>query len=119
MSLNPIIALDHVIDEYRDHLQSEFRARDRALRGALETELDRPLFLAQEPFYQAHRPFRAGQPWNQLRLDLALARAMAARSRSDTAFLHQSESIDHLLGPSASPLVVTTGTGSGKTECFL
>src|ERR1035438_1222985 len=31
MSLNPIIALDHVIEEYRDHLQSEFRARDRVL----------------------------------------------------------------------------------------
>ena len=46
MSLNPIIALDHVIEEYRDHLQSEFRARDRALRQALETELDLPLFLA-------------------------------------------------------------------------
>lgn len=119
MSLNPIIALDHVIEEYRDHLQSEFRARDRALRGALETELDRPLFLAQEPFYQAHRPFRAGQPWSQLPLDPTLARVMAARSRSDTAFLHQSEAINHLLGPAASPLVVTTGTGSGKTECFL
>lgn len=119
MPLNPVIALDHVIEEYRDHLQSEFRARDRALRGALETELDRPLFLAQEPFYQAHRPFRAGQPWSQLPLDPALARAMADRSRSETAFLHQSEAINHLLGPVASPLVVTTGTGSGKTECFL
>jgi hypothetical protein len=73
MSLNPIIALDHVIEEYRGHLQSEFRARDRALRGALEAEFDRPLFLAREPFYQAHRPFRAGQPWAQLPLDPALA----------------------------------------------
>lgn len=35
MSLNPIIGLDHVIEEYRDHLQSEFRARDRPLRGDL------------------------------------------------------------------------------------
>ena len=119
MSLNPIIALDHVIEEYRDHLQSEFRARDRALRGALETELDRPLFLAQEPFYQAHRPFRAGQPWNQLPLAPALARAIATRSNSETAFLHQSDAISHLLGSTPSPLVVTTGTGSGKTECFL
>jgi hypothetical protein len=95
MSLNPILALDHVIGEYRDHLQSEFRARDRALRQALESELDRPLFLAQEPFYQAHRPFRAGQSWNQFPFDPALARAMAARSRTDTAFLHQSEAINH------------------------
>ncbi|MEI7730993.1 MAG: DEAD/DEAH box helicase [Verrucomicrobiota bacterium] len=119
MSLNPILTLDHVIDEYRDYLRSEFRARDRSLRLALEAELDRPLFLAQEPFYQAHRPFRAGEPWSRLPLDPALARAMAVRSRSETAYLHQSEAIIHLHGPAASPLVVTTGTGSGKTECFL
>jgi hypothetical protein len=54
MSLNPIIALDHVIEEYRD----------RALRSALETELDLPLFLSQEPFYQAHHPFGT-EPWNR------------------------------------------------------
>jgi hypothetical protein len=29
MSLNPILALDHVIEEYREPLQSEFRARDQ------------------------------------------------------------------------------------------
>lgn len=119
MPLHPIRALDAVIDEYRDHLRSEFRARDRALRQALENELDRPLFLAQEPFYQAHRPFRSGAAWSQLPLDPALARTMADRSRSTTAYLHQSISVSHLLGADASPLVVTTGTGSGKTECFL
>ena len=82
MSLNPIIALDHVTDEYRDHLQSEFRARDRALRAALEGELDRPLFLAQEPFYQAHRPFRAGQRWTDLPLDPTLGRGESGRINS-------------------------------------
>lgn len=119
MSLHPIKTLDAVIEEYRDYLRSEFRARDPQLRAALEAELDRPLFLAQEPFYQAHRPFRSGSRWDALPLDPALARAMQERSRSDKAYLHQSEAIRHLLGPSASPLVVTTGTGSGKTECFL
>ena len=58
MSLNPIIALDHVIEEYRDHLQSEFRARDRALRQALETELDRTLFLAQEQWWANGERYR-------------------------------------------------------------
>ena len=28
MSLHPIIALDHIIDEYRDHLLTEFHARE-------------------------------------------------------------------------------------------
>ena len=55
MSLNPIVALHHAIQKHRDHLQSELRARDRALRGALETELDRPLFLA------SHHD----EPWGQ------------------------------------------------------
>lgn len=119
MSLHPITALDSVIHEYRDYLRSEFRARDPQLRAALEAELDRPLFLAQEPFYQAHRPFRAGHRWDTLPLEPTLAQAMVNRTGQENAYLHQSESIDHLLGPSASPLVVTTGTGSGKSECFL
>ena len=41
MPLHPIRALDHVIDEYRDYLRSEFRAKDPGLREALERELDR------------------------------------------------------------------------------
>lgn len=119
MSLHPIKTLDAVIEEYRDYLSSEFRARDLQLRAALEAELDRPLFLAQEPFYQAHRPFRAGDRWDSLPIEPTLAGAMREQSHSETAYLHQSDAISHLLGASASSLVVTTGTGSGKTECFL
>lgn len=47
MSLHPIKALNHVIDEYRDYLLTEFRAKDPALREALERELDRRGFLAR------------------------------------------------------------------------
>ncbi len=119
MSLHPIQALDHVLEEYRDYLLTEFRAKDPALRLALERELDSPGFLAQEPFYQAHRPFKAGKPWNELPIEPALARVMEDRSGSRTAYIHQSESIMELLAPSPRSVVVTTGTGSGKTEAFL
>lgn len=125
MALHPILALDHVLDEYRDYLRTEFRAKDPALKAALERELDQPLFLAQEPFFQAHRPFKNGKKWSELPLDPKLARVMAERARkhgsisADCAFLHQSEAILNLLSENPSPLVVTTGTGSGKTECFL
>ena len=44
---------------------------------------------------------------------------MEKRSGAKTAYRHQSEAITHLLSPGAGPLAVTTGTGSGKTECFL
>ena len=119
MALHPIRALDHVIDEYADYLRTEFRAKDPKLRKALERELDAAGFLAQEPFYQAHRPFKGGKRWRDLPLEPQLAKVMENRSRCETAYLHQSDAIDELLQPEARPVVVTTGTGSGKTEAFL
>jgi replicative superfamily II helicase len=111
--------VDRAIDEYREHLRTEFRARDPKLREALERELDAAGFLAQDPFFQAHRPFKPGKKWKALPLDARLAAVMERRTGVPAAHLHQSDAIEHLLAPSASPLVVTTGTGSGKTECFL
>lgn len=119
MALHPILALDHVIEEYSDYLHTEFRAKDPALKAALERELDQPLFLAQEPFYQAHRPFKPGRKWKELPIDGRLATVMEGRSRSAHAYIHQSQAIDVLLSPSPAPVVVTTGTGSGKSEAFL
>jgi hypothetical protein len=119
MTLNPIAVVDHVLDEYRSHLFTEFRARDEKLRAALEQALDQPGFLAQEPFFQAHRPFKTGKKWDELHLDPRLAKAVVKRTGQERAYLHQSHSLDRLLGDTAGPLVVTTGTGSGKSECFL
>jgi len=85
MSLHPIKALDHVIEEYADYLRAEFRAKDPNLRAALESDLDARGFLAQEPFYQAHRPFKSGAAWRQLPLDAKLAQVMENRSKSKTA----------------------------------
>ena len=34
------------VDEYRNYLRTEFRAKDPGLRAALERALDEPLFLA-------------------------------------------------------------------------
>ena len=119
MTLHPIRILDRVLDEYRNYLLTEFRAKDPLLRQALETELDAPGFLAQETFYQAHRPFQTGKRWRDLPLDPKLAGVMEKRSGSPEAYLHQSQAIESLLSSNPNPVVVTTGTGSGKTEAFL
>jgi len=119
VTLNPITVVDQVIGEYQSYLSTEFLARDPQLRESLEAALVEAGFLAQEPFFQAHRPFKDGKRWRDLGLDEALAKVMERRSGSERAWLHQSDAIAHLLGPDAGPLVVTTGTGSGKTECFL
>lgn len=57
MTLNPITVVDQVIGEYKSYLSTKFQARDPQLRAALEAALTEAGFLAQEPFFQAHRPF--------------------------------------------------------------
>jgi len=64
MTLHPIAVVDQVLEEYRSYLFTEFRARDAGLRRALQYALDQPRFLAQDPFFQAHRPFKSGQRWD-------------------------------------------------------
>ena len=117
--LNPIAVWGETIASYRDYLTTEFRARDEALRRRLEEALDRPRFLAQDPYFSTHLPFRPGKPWRDLPLDPRLAAALARRTKGQPTFLHQQQAIEALLDPRPSPVVVTTGTGSGKTECFL
>jgi replicative superfamily II helicase len=117
--LNPITVLDETIKSYRDYLLTEFRARDPDLRRKLAERLNDPGFLAQEPHFSTHIPFRSGKPWRDLPLDGKLAAALAKRSKGKPTYLHQQQAVEHILGPNCSSLVVTTGTGSGKTECFL
>jgi replicative superfamily II helicase/very-short-patch-repair endonuclease len=117
--LNPITVLAETIRNYRDYLVTEFRARDDVLRRKLEDRLKDSGFLAQEPYFSTHIPFKQGKLWRELPLDSKLAAALARRTKGKPTYLHQQEAVEHLLGPNVSPLVVTTGTGSGKTECFL
>lgn len=119
MPIHPIAVVDRVIEEYKHHVATEFRARDERLREELRGALEKDGFLAGPAFFQAYRPFKEGKAWCDLGLDPRLAAVLEERSSSKTAFLHQSDAISHLLGPDASHLAVTTGTGSGKTECFL
>jgi hypothetical protein len=118
-AIHPIRVVEQVLGEYREHVLTEFRARDEALRGALHEALLRPRFLAQEPYYQAHRPFKPGKLWSELGLSPGLVAAIEQRARGKRSFWHQSEAITNLLAQEARATVVTTGTGSGKSECFL
>jgi replicative superfamily II helicase len=125
MVFNPIAVLDQVTEEYRDYIRTEFRAKDPTLRQRLVEALERPNFLAREPFFQAHRPFRPGKKWRELPIDEKLAAIMEGRTKGtgsptwEYAYAHQSGAIDQLLADQPRPVVVTTGTGSGKTEAFL
>ncbi|MEA2906275.1 MAG: hypothetical protein QOI12_3662 [Alphaproteobacteria bacterium] len=84
--------------------------------------------IAQEPYiestpaYRGEREFKTlalSEPVRNLLTDLASVEA--GRLLFDPPFEHQADALEAALAPAAGGhgIVVTTGTGSGKTECFL
>ena len=95
------------------YLQSTFDFRDRAVSRAFEQFLQDPeRGMFKGPWVQLRRPFRqANEPYTapfDLNIPFLPFRHQAVAWRRLTSKNHKPE-----------PTLVTTGTGSGKTECFL
>ena len=62
MPLHPIVALDHIIEEYKDHLLTKFRAKDPKFLNALQREVNRDLFPGSRAFLH-NLSFAIGHRW--------------------------------------------------------
>ena len=95
------------------YLQSTFDFRDKSVEDAFERFLADPENgLFKGPWVQLKRPFRAVGDDADIPFGI---------DPGFTPFRHQWRSWKRLSSrhQSPSPTIVTTGTGSGKTECFL
>ena len=95
------------------YLQSTFDFRDKAVEKAFEKFLnDADTGLFKGPWVQLRRPFRPADKDETVPFDFPVA---------FHPFKHQNRSWRRLSskGQQPKPTIVTTGTGSGKTECFL
>ena len=95
------------------YLQSTFDFRDPAVEKAFERFLTDPdTGLFKGPWVQLRRPFRPADAGETVPFDFPVA---------FHPFKHQNRSWRRLSSKSQQPkpTIVTTGTGSGKTECFL
>jgi ATP-dependent helicase YprA (DUF1998 family) len=99
------------------------------LAEALRRELAAPGALFRGPFLELNPPYLSGRSLRQLADDGIVTEALC-NLRSDIEpssqrplppdrllYLHQERAIRHILA--GRNLVVASGTGSGKTECFL
>jgi len=111
----------------RDYIEAAYHIGHPKLLGQRRRLLDEVGVIHQRPYLESTPRYKSGTPFRDLGLDPSILEMFAAVSKESTElpvlihdppYQHQADSVQKSLVLNRS-LVVMTGTGSGKTECFL
>ena len=116
----------------RDYIEAAYHVGDRRLVEQRRQILDDPGVIHQEPYLESTPRYTTGRPFAELDIPEPARRVIEAvtseavgpdgdrlrRRLYDPPFTHQAQALVAAIRDGRS-LVVTTGTGSGKTESFL
>lgn len=106
----PSVIASQVERGIKDFLRTTFPPSTPFFEGTLERLFEERDNLFKGPYISAKLPFRQGT----LSRDFFESFTM-----KHTPFLHQERAFQRLTGESGQSTLISTGTGSGKTECFL
>ena len=121
MTMNPIETTKTIEDDYLSYLQSILEVKDSDLTKKAYNTLKESKFV-KGPFLEATLPFVKGktisnlinekvacEEFNKIKKDIEIDRAL---------YLHQEKAF-RKVAIERRNIIVATGTGSGKTECFM
>ena len=122
---NPIEAARKMEDSYREYIATTIHFADADLQGQLETILKTPGYLAKGPFLEAAPPYKKDKSVAELVAEGKLCGSMLSLGGGESRnfdsrrplYVHQVKAIEK--ANEGRNYAVVTGTGSGKTECFL
>ena len=113
-------AVRHLVEEYRRFLRTSYRFLDPLLRRQFEEHLAQAEVVVRGPYVTLARDFERGRTLRDLveagEVDRELLQAHWPFGE-DPLYRHQERGLE--AGRAGRSFVVTTGTGSGKTEAFL
>lgn len=119
--INPISFTEAVISDFLKYQLSTYRFSDPDLyaqmRKLLNLNETRSSPLLKGPFISLSRVFRQGATLDQLAITGVLHPGIATLSSYPRLYAHQEKAIRAIT--SGKHTIISTGTGSGKTECFL
>lgn len=122
---NPAKAAEEIKKEYMGYIATTFHFRNPLIQSQLESELNRT--VSNGPFVEIKDTFETGKSIKQLIDDGALSSLFCDLEKGKSykpklpierpLYLHQEKAIGKIVA--GENVVVSTGTGSGKTHCFL
>ena len=121
MALNPITFTERVVDDFLHYQVTTYPLADpdlyEQLRALLKLEETRRTPLRKGPYVSLSRPFRQGSSVQTLIDDGVFHPTMAGIASYPELRAHQEETVRAI--HAGRNVVMSTGTGSGKTEAFL
>ncbi|MCX7974133.1 MAG: DEAD/DEAH box helicase [Candidatus Aminicenantes bacterium] len=120
MNINMLQAVHHLIDEYKSFLKTSYRFLDDHLRKQFEDHLSKAEVIIKGPYVTLARDYRLGHTLNELeQMGEILPEVLRANwpFGGGQLFYHQEEALRKIKDGKGT--ILTTGTGSGKTEAFL
>ncbi|MBQ8451829.1 MAG: DEAD/DEAH box helicase [Clostridia bacterium] len=121
MSLDPILTYEKLNESYKEFLDAQFTFRNPKIDKAAKNALSKECELLNGPFIEAHMPY-AGENTledlvNQKLLNRNIYKAFTKNEYSVyKRYYHQEKAIKYVINKKS--IIVASGTGSGKTECF-
>lgn len=121
-TLDPLSATERIADSYRRYLLATFGPRRSDLAQGFQQQLSDGFRLTKGPILQAAAPFEPGRSVAELVAEGVLSprwRELGATFPLDRPLhRHQEEAVRRAVTDRRN-LIISTGTGSGKTESFL
>lgn len=93
-----------------DYVETTFPVTSPIFEGSIRRFLEKKDAFFHEPFVSVKLPFRVAEHGNE---------RFEAIHSDYAPYVHQNRAFDRLTGDDPRSTLVATGTGSGKTECFL
>ena len=119
MPLDAVSAATTTRDSLVEYLLAAYPINDAALRRGFEELLRQPGTISQDPYLEGNQPYEAGKTIRQLTNEGLLDPRILQLFEADRPlYAHQQSAVVAAVEEQAN-IVVATGTGSGKTECFL
>ena len=115
--------LRHYRDSLKTYITSTYHVSNPALVDMRAELLERDIAIAQEPYVESTARYKGARRFRDLELPPSVSELMDELGEEglvfDPPYDHQAQALELALTHPYRDLVVTTGTGSGKTETFL
>ena len=117
MTFNPLLATKQIQQSYVNFYKTNFTLGNDELSNQLD-KLSENNRLWREPFIAISQNYISGRTLEQLSLEVKLDNELVTSLPKRNLFLHQENAIKNIVKFERNT-IVSSGTGSGKTESFL